>query len=149
MCLNLFKSSFEFSDLYVTAVKRPALARGLTPPTLDQNVHFLRCLAQLRSKDKDIEKNIYLSQLKDADPSMFYKLCLAHMSEITPLIYTPTVGDACLQYSQNYRRPEGLVSLITCSDFRGRVLIRSTWHHSLSPLMIKARLVKSFVTGRA
>ena len=77
-------------------------------------MHFLRCLAQLRSKDKDIEKNIYLSQLKDADLNMFYKLCLAHMSEVTPLIYTPTVGDACLQYSQNYRKPEGLVCLITC-----------------------------------
>lgn len=92
-----------------SAVTRPKLARGLTPTNLNENVHYLRCLAQLRSKEKDIEKNIYLSQLKDADPNMFYKICLAHMKEITPLIYTPTVGDACLQFSQNYRRPEGLV----------------------------------------
>jgi malate dehydrogenase (oxaloacetate-decarboxylating)(NADP+) len=89
---------------------RPKLARGLTPPALDKNVHFVRCLAQLRSKDKDIEKNIYLSQLKDADLNMFYKLCLTHMSEVTPLIYTPVIGEACLNFSQNYRRPEGLVS---------------------------------------
>jgi len=89
-------------------VTRPKLARGLTPPVLDENIHFVRCLAQLRSKDKDIEKNIYLSQLKDANPNMFYKLCLAHVSEITPIIYTPTVGQVCCEYSQNYRRPEGL-----------------------------------------
>jgi malate dehydrogenase (oxaloacetate-decarboxylating)(NADP+) len=87
---------------------RLKLAPGLTPPALDENIHFIRCLAQLRSKDKDIEKNIYLGQLKDADLNMFYKLCLTHMSEITPLIYTPVIGEACLNFSQNYRRPEGL-----------------------------------------
>lgn len=65
----------------------PKPAKGLTPPELDANVHVERCLAQLRSKDKDIEKNIYLSQLKDADTNMFYKLCLTHMSEFTPLMY--------------------------------------------------------------
>ncbi|KAJ8520289.1 hypothetical protein ONZ45_g2845 [Pleurotus djamor] len=83
-------------------------AHGLTPPALDGNVHAIRCLAQLRSKDKNIEKYIYLTQLKDADVNMFYKLCTENMSEFTPLIYTPTVGDACLQFSQNYRRPEGI-----------------------------------------
>ncbi|KAF9450626.1 hypothetical protein P691DRAFT_665000 [Macrolepiota fuliginosa MF-IS2] len=82
--------------------------RGLVPPILDESIHTLRCLAQLRSKDKNIEKYIYLSALKDQDPNMFYKLCLENMPEFTPIIYTPTVGDACLQYSHIYRRPEGL-----------------------------------------
>ncbi|KAF9467963.1 hypothetical protein BDZ94DRAFT_920322 [Collybia nuda] len=81
---------------------------GLTPPVLEDSIHAQRCLAQLRSKDKSIEKYIYLSALKDQDPEMFYRLCLEHMSEFTPIIYTPTVGDACLQYSHIYRRPEGL-----------------------------------------
>lgn len=40
---------------------------------------------------------------------MFYHLCLEHMAEFTPIIYTPTVGDACIQFSHIYRRPEGLV----------------------------------------
>ena len=43
-------------------------------------MHYQRCLAQLRSKDKSIEKYIYLSQLKDADPGMFYRMCLANMA---------------------------------------------------------------------
>ena len=47
---------------------------------LDDAVHAQRCLAQLRSKDKCIEKYIYLRQLKDADPNMFYRLCLANMA---------------------------------------------------------------------
>ncbi|EIW78465.1 malic enzyme [Coniophora puteana RWD-64-598 SS2] len=94
------------------------LSKGLRPPAFNPAVHIQRCLAQLRSKDKDIEKYIFLTQLKDADLNMFYKLCVAHMSEITPLIYTPTVGDACLQFSRNYRRPEGL--FISIKD-KGRV----------------------------
>ncbi|KAG6872707.1 hypothetical protein C0995_007375 [Termitomyces sp. Mi166 len=81
---------------------------GLVPPAFNDDVHTLRCLNQLRSKDKNIEKYIYLSMLKEQDSSMFYKLCLQYMSEFTPIIYTPIVGDACLQYSHIYRRPEGL-----------------------------------------
>ncbi|PSS03724.1 hypothetical protein PHLCEN_2v3949 [Hermanssonia centrifuga] len=100
----------------------PKPARGLTPPVLDESIHYRRCLAQLRSKDKGIEKYIYLSQLKDADANMFYKLCLNHMSEITPLIYTPTVGDACQQYSHIYRRPEGLYISIKDKGNVGKVL---------------------------
>ncbi|KAF7795632.1 hypothetical protein EIP86_006797 [Pleurotus ostreatoroseus] len=100
----------------------PKPAHGLTPPSLDESVHVVRCLNQLRSKDQSIEKYIYLSQLKDADPSMFYKLCVNNMSEITPLIYTPTVGDACLQYSHIYRRPEGLFISIKDKGNVGKVL---------------------------
>lgn len=87
----------------------PRPKHGLTPPGLDDANHYQRCLAQLRSKDKNIEKYIYLSALKNEDPHMFYRLALLHMPEITPLIYTPTVGDACLQFSHIYRRPEGMV----------------------------------------
>ncbi|EJD45380.1 malic enzyme [Auricularia subglabra TFB-10046 SS5] len=85
-------------------------AKGLEPPTLRENpdVHYQRCLHQLRSKDKAIERHIYLQQLKHADEHMFFKITLENMAEVTPLIYTPTVGDACLQYSANFRRPEGL-----------------------------------------
>ncbi|KAJ3515543.1 hypothetical protein NLJ89_g1685 [Agrocybe chaxingu] len=82
--------------------------RGLVPAAFDRDVHTERCLLQLRSKDKGIEKYIYLSYLKNEDPAMFYKLCLEHMAEITPLIYTPTVGDACVNFSHIFRRPEGL-----------------------------------------
>ncbi|KAK0203750.1 malate dehydrogenase [Desarmillaria ectypa] len=94
--------------LKVASQSPPRPKHGLTPPALDDAVHALRCLAQLRSKEKGIEKYIYLSMLKEQDPAMFYKLCLSNMSEFTPIIYTPIVGDACLQYSHIYRRPEGL-----------------------------------------
>jgi malate dehydrogenase (oxaloacetate-decarboxylating)(NADP+) len=95
---------------------------GLTPPALEASVHTLRCLEQLRSKDKDIEKYIYLAGLKDHDPCMFYKLCLENMPEITPLIYTPTVGEACLKYSHIYSRPDGLFVSIKDKGNIGNIL---------------------------
>lgn len=75
----------------VCRTARPRYARGLTPPAFEPKSHLARCLYQLRTKDKDIEKNIYLNQLKDADPDIFYKLCLEHLTECAPLLYTPTV----------------------------------------------------------
>lgn len=100
----------------------PRPAHGLTPPALDDSLHVVRCMRQLRSKDKNIEKYIYLTQLKATEPSMFYKLCIDNMSEITPLIYTPTVGDACIQFSHIYRRPEGLYVSINDKGRIGKVL---------------------------
>ncbi|KAJ6603408.1 malic enzyme [Mycena vulgaris] len=95
---------------------------GVVPPALDQSTHAMRCMAQLRSKDKAIEKYIYLSALKAHDPGMFYRLCLQYMSEITPLIYTPTVGQACQEYSHIYRRPEGLFLSIKDKGNIGNIL---------------------------
>jgi malate dehydrogenase (oxaloacetate-decarboxylating)(NADP+) len=95
-------------DIKVTAPPSPPLAHGLTPTMLDRANHLQRTLLQLRSKDKNLEKYIFLSQLKQTDEELFFKLLLDHMPEITPLIYTPTVGDACLEFSHIFRRPEGL-----------------------------------------
>jgi len=96
--------------------------RGFTPPALDPKLHVQRCLEQLRSKDKNIEKYIFLSQLKSSDESMFYQLCLEHLQEITPIIYTPTVGDACLQYSHIYRKPEGMFISVEDKGKIGQIL---------------------------
>ncbi|KAF6764204.1 malate dehydrogenase [Ephemerocybe angulata] len=84
------------------------LRHGLVPSAFNEGVHAERALAQLRGKDQPLEKYIFLSRLKSDDPDLFYKLCLENMAEITPIIYTPTVGDACIQFSHIYRRPEGL-----------------------------------------
>lgn len=104
----------------------PKPAHGLTPPVLDDNVHVARCLAQLRSKTSGLEKYIYLSMLKHENEEMFYKLCLENMAEFTPIIYTPTVGEACQKWSHIYRRPEGLY--ISIKD-KGKIMsVLKNWH---------------------
>lgn len=104
--------AFGHSDADLRTEPSNNKSNGMVPPVMNDIIHAERCLSQLRSKATPIEKYIYLSMLKEQDPAMFYRLCLTNMGEFTPIIYTPTVGDACLQYSSIYRRPEGLVSLL-------------------------------------
>lgn len=82
---------------------------GRLPPAVETyKIQSLRCLKQLESKDKPIEKYIYLSNLKKTNTHLFYRLALDNMKEMMPLIYTPVVGEACLKWSEIYRSPEGL-----------------------------------------
>lgn len=83
--------------------------RGLLPPrvfTLEQQAH--RALLNLRRKPDALEKYIYLTTLQNRNETLFYRLVRDHAEEIIPLIYTPTVGQACLEYGAIYRRPRGL-----------------------------------------
>ncbi|KAF9242568.1 hypothetical protein BU15DRAFT_43689 [Melanogaster broomeanus] len=93
--------------------------------------HRDRCLAQLRTKSVPLEKYIYLNGLKGRDSNLFYNILLDNMSEIIPILYTPTVGEACVKYSHIWRRPEGLYVSI---EDKGRIReVLSTWpdtHHS-------------------
>lgn len=77
-----------------------------------------RCMKQLGQKSTDMEKHLYLSGLRNTNVHLFYRLVVQHIKTIAPLIYTPTVGDACLQWSHNYVQPEGLY--ISYSD-RGNI----------------------------
>ncbi|KAF8895425.1 hypothetical protein BD779DRAFT_1608996 [Infundibulicybe gibba] len=78
------------------------------PPYFLNTDHRQRCLAQLRTKSTGLEKYIYLNGLKERDPNLFYEVLLSNMLEMIPILYTPTVGDACSNYSHIWRRPEGL-----------------------------------------
>jgi len=83
--------------------------RGLLPPrvfTLEEQL--ARTLNSVRRKQDNIEKYIYLTNLQNRNEVLFYRLVLDHIEEMVPLIYTPTVGQACLEYGSIYRRPRGM-----------------------------------------
>ncbi|KAJ4491276.1 malate dehydrogenase [Lentinula edodes] len=78
------------------------------PPHITETDHVQRSLVQLRSKSEGLEQYIFLNGLKERDPTLFYQILLLNMMEIIPILYTPTVGDACSFYSHIWRHPEGL-----------------------------------------
>ncbi|MDX5627231.1 MULTISPECIES: NAD-dependent malic enzyme [unclassified Brenneria] len=67
-----------------------------------------RAWRQCREFKNDIEKHVYLRNIQDTNETLFYRLLDAHLSELMPIIYTPTVGEACEHFSDIYRRARGL-----------------------------------------
>jgi malate dehydrogenase (oxaloacetate-decarboxylating)(NADP+) len=82
---------------------------GLVPEGIDnEDTQIQRVLLQLAKKPTDLEKYIFLSQLQDTDETLFYRLIMSDPALFLPLVYTPTVGEACLQFGHIIRRPKGM-----------------------------------------
>jgi len=82
--------------------------RGLLPHHIcSSDIHQKRVLANLRRKAYDIEKYVFLNALQDRNEKLFYRTVIDNIEEIMPLIYTPTVGDACKEFANIFRRPKG------------------------------------------
>ena len=82
---------------------------GLLPEGIDsEETQVARVHLQLSHKPNDLEKYIYLSQLQDMDETLFYRVLMADPAQFLPLVYTPTVGEACEKFGHIIRRPKGL-----------------------------------------
>lgn len=67
-----------------------------------------RAWRQYQEFKTDIDKHIYLRNIQDTNETLFYRLLENHLDEMTPIIYTPTVGAACEHFSEIYRRARGV-----------------------------------------
>ena len=101
-----------------TEAERAALGlTGLLPSrvlTLDQQAQ--RAYRQCSRQASDLDKNIYLTALHDRNEVLFYRVLTDHLSELLPIVYTPTIGEAIQQYSHQYRRPRGVFLSIDAPD---------------------------------
>ncbi|MGY5773594.1 NAD-dependent malic enzyme [Vibrio antiquarius] len=82
---------------------------GLLPEsteTIQEQVE--RAYQQYKSFESDMDKHIYLRNIQDTNETLYYRLVQNHISEMMPIIYTPTVGAACENFSNIYRRGRGL-----------------------------------------
>ena len=97
------------SSAFPESERREFGLMGLLPPhisTIDEQLE--RVYENYRRKDNDIERYIFLTALQDRNETLFYRLLQDHVTEMMPIIYTPTVGEGCRQYSHVFRRPRGL-----------------------------------------
>lgn len=82
---------------------------GLIPPhpaTMEEQLarveeNYARC-------GDDLDRYLHLIGLQDRNETLFYRFGLDHLEEVLPILYTPTVGQACQRYSHIYRKPRGL-----------------------------------------
>jgi len=82
---------------------------GLLPPHIEElTEQVLRAYEAYQRENNDLDRHIYLRALQDTNEVLFYRLLLDHIEEMTPIVYTPVVGQACQQFSHIYRRPRGL-----------------------------------------
>jgi len=82
---------------------------GLLPEvneTIQEQVE--RAYRQYCNFDNDMDKHIYLRNIQDTNETLYYRLVQNHVTEMMPIIYTPTVGAACENFSNIYRRGRGL-----------------------------------------
>jgi malate dehydrogenase (oxaloacetate-decarboxylating) len=82
---------------------------GLLPPHVSTpDEQLARSYGNFQHQTSDLERYVFLASLQDRNETLFYMLLQQHITEMMPIVYTPTVGEGCRFYSHIYRRPRGL-----------------------------------------
>jgi malate dehydrogenase (oxaloacetate-decarboxylating)(NADP+) len=115
----LYDPSFNKSTAFTEAERDALGIRGLLPPRVfGLAEQQRRVMENFDRKESDLERYIFLVSLQDRNETLFYRILVDHIVRLLPIIYTPTVGEACRQFGHIFRRPRGLY--ISAAD-RGRV----------------------------
>ena len=103
-----------------TEAERQALGLvGLVPDvTESEDLQLRRVMQQLGHKNTDLDRYIYLVNLLDHDETLFYRTIMSDPARFLPIVYDPTIGEACLKFGYIFRGPRGMYLSITR---RGRV----------------------------
>lgn len=93
--------------------------RGLLPPRVfTEEAQAHRNIENLRRQSTDLERYVELQALAERNQTLFYRVLYDHVEELLPIVYTPTVGEACVRYGHIFQRSRGL---FVSADDRGRI----------------------------
>ena len=122
----LESATFNKGNAFTEAERAAFGLKGLLPPAVETiELQAQRALQQLGQKTTDLERYIYLIQLYDTNETLFFRVVMSDPARFLPIVYDPTVGEACLKFGHIYRHPRGMY--ITIKD-KGRVReILSNW----------------------
>lgn len=108
--IKLLETSALNKGTSFTDAERTAFGlEGLLPTsveTIEQQQR--RILQQLGQKPTELERYIFLIQLFDSNQTLFYHVIMSDPAYFLPILYDPTVGEACLKFGHIYRRPNGM-----------------------------------------
>ena len=101
-------ASLNKGTAYTEEERKKYKLHGLLPiATCNMDVQISRALGNLRRKAHDIERYIFMQALQSRNERLFYRLIIDHIEELMPIIYTPTVGQACQEFAHIFRQPRG------------------------------------------
>jgi malate dehydrogenase (oxaloacetate-decarboxylating)(NADP+) len=107
-------SSLNKSTAFTEAEKQALGLVGLLPDVPEtEELQLQRVVMQLGKKDTDLERYIYLNNLLDQNETLFYATVMSDPVRFLPIVYDPTIGEACLKYGHIYRQPRGMYLSIT------------------------------------
>jgi malate dehydrogenase (oxaloacetate-decarboxylating)(NADP+) len=87
---------------------------GLVPDvTESEDLQLSRVMMQLGHKTTDLDRYIYLNNLLDHNETLFYRAVMSDPARFLPIVYDPTIAEACLKYGHIYRQPRGMYLSIT------------------------------------
>jgi len=105
----LFDALTTKGTAFSEAERRELGLLGLLPTAVKtQDEQAAHCWHEFCTRRDDLDKHIYLRALQDRNETLFYRVLRDHIPESLPIVYTPTVGEACQRFSEIYRRPRGL-----------------------------------------
>jgi len=105
----LFDALTTKGTAFSEAERRERGLLGLLPAAVKtQDEQAAHCWHEFSTRRDDLDKHIYLRALQDRNETLFYRVLQDHIPESLPIVYTPTVGEACERFSEIYRRPRGL-----------------------------------------
>jgi malate dehydrogenase (oxaloacetate-decarboxylating)(NADP+) len=102
------------STAFTEAEKRALNIVGLVPDvTESEDLQLSRVMMQLGHKTTDLDRYIYLMNLLDHNETLFYRTVMSDPAHFLPIVYDPTIGEACLKFGHIYRQPRGMFLSMT------------------------------------